>query len=630
MGILSQVGRKKSSVRALIGGLYTLLVFGSVSIFIPLMVMLTLSVSSVTDVKQIALFPRYFFSDAELLKKQLAEKYSEKLESVRQNYPVEGQNWLNWNQVDAKIEDLAEGIQAGHRTLAGDWDAWLLTLPSDYYAPGYANEQGQGPSQVAFQKFLMKRYGTVANFNTRTKSNLKYISTANFPVDTPASTTWFYDETPFSRDYFEFKAGLDAETRLPQGVNRLWDAWLKFRYHESINELNKAWGSSYADAFFNDVAFPLQRPAQAVQSKDWADFVKERYPRSWITLGKDHSPAYKALLKQRFKTVGDLNVAAGTALHSWDELKCPLKAPQRAEVKFWSEFVASLPLEDLQLDSAELQFRAMALKKYGSVEAAATAYGVKLTDAHGVGIMLPARVPDEVKFEKSTFALRCHFIGHNYFAVGRFLLQQGSSALNTGILVVLSIFTALLVNPLAAYALSRFRLSYMPKVLLFLLATAAFPAEVTAIPQFLMIKNLGMLNTFWALVLPGLVNGFWIFMLKGFFDSLPKELYEAAIMEGAGEYDLFFKITVPMAAPILALTAFGAFGAAYGGYLWNIIVANDAKMWTLMVALQQYMAPPTPQQLVMAAVVLISIPTLIAFLLVQRVILRGIVIPTMH
>jgi multiple sugar transport system permease protein len=300
-------------------------------------------------------------------------------------------------------------------------------------------------------------------------------------------------------------------------------------------------------------------------------------------------------------------------------------------VKFWSEFVMTgLPMEDLQLDSAELRFRAMVVKKYGSVEAAAKAYGVKLTDAHGTGILLPARVSDEVLFAEQPLALRCHFLLYNYFAVGRFLLQQGSSALNTGILVVLSIITALVVNPLAAYALSRFRLSYMPKVLLFLLATAAFPAEVTAIPQFLMIKNLGMLNTFWALVLPGLVNGFWIFMLKGFFDSLPKELYEAAIMEGAGEYDLFVKITVPMAAPILALTAFGAFGAAYGGYLWNIIVANDAKMWTLMVALQQYMAPPTPQQLVMAAFVLISIPTLIAFLMVQRVILRGIVIPTMH
>jgi multiple sugar transport system permease protein len=596
------------------------------------MVMLTLSVSSVTDVKQVALFPRYLFSDGELFKKHLAEKYNEKLEWVRQNYPVEGQNWLNWNQTNPPVEHLDEGTKAGHQALTDDWNAWLLSLPSDYYVPGYANDQGQGPSQVAFQRFLMKHYGTVANFNTRTKSNLKYISTANFPVDTPSATTWFYDETPFSRDYFEFKAGLDAESRLPQGIDRLWDAWLKYRYHENIAELNKAWGGTgYSDTFFNDVAFPLRRPAQAVQSKDWVDFVKERYPRSWIGLSKDHSAAYTAFLKQRFKTVGDLNLAAGTALKGWDELKCPLKAPQRAEVKFWSEFVTGLPLEEWQLDSAELRYRDMLLKKYGSMDAAAKAYGVKtLTDTHGIGILVPARVPEEVLFAKNTLALRCHFMTYNYFAVGRFLLQQGSSALNTGILVVLSIITALVVNPLAAYALSRFRLSYMPKVLLFLLATAAFPAEVTAIPQFLMIKNLGMLNTFWALVLPGLVNGFWIFMLKGFFDSLPKELYEAAIMEGAGEYDLFVKITVPMAAPILALTAFGAFGAAYGGYLWNIIVANDAKMWTLMVALQQYMAPPTPQQLVMAAFVLISIPTLIAFLMVQRVILRGIVIPTMH
>ena len=95
------------------------------------------------------------------------------------------------------------------------------------------------------------------------------------------------------------------------------------------------------------------------------------------------------------------------------------------------------------------------------------------------------------------------------------------------------------VNPLAAYALSRYRLSYTPKVLIFMLATMAFPAEVAMIPNFLLIKQLGLLNTFAALILPGLASGYFIFLLKGFFDSLPAELYEAASIDGASELRMF-------------------------------------------------------------------------------------------
>ena len=149
-------------------------------------------------------------------------------------------------------------------------------------------------------------------------------------------------------------------------------------------------------------------------------------------------------------------------------------------------------------------------------------------------------------FAESAFA--------NYSLVGDYLFLRGRAFANTLLLVILSILASLTVNPLAAYALSRFRLKSTEKIILFLLATMAFPAAVTAIPGFLLIRDLGLLNTFAALVLPGVASGMSIFILKGFFDAMPRELYEAAAIDGASEWTIFLKITLPMTTPILAVS----------------------------------------------------------------------------
>ena len=131
-------------------------------------------------------------------------------------------------------------------------------------------------------------------------------------------------------------------------------------------------------------------------------------------------------------------------------------------------------------------------------------------------------------------SIRWDFVSRNYINVWNELTVQGRVLLNTAMFCGLAIVLSLLVNPLAAYALSRYRLPSTYKILLFLIATMAFPPMVTMIPQFVMLRNLGLLNTFAALVLPLIVNGYMIFLLKGFFDALPQELYEAATIDGAG------------------------------------------------------------------------------------------------
>jgi multiple sugar transport system permease protein len=143
-------------------------------------------------------------------------------------------------------------------------------------------------------------------------------------------------------------------------------------------------------------------------------------------------------------------------------------------------------------------------------------------------------------------------------------------------------------------------------------------------------RDLHLLNTFFALVLPGAANGMAIFILKGFFDSLPPELYEAATIDGAREWQIFLMVTLPMVKPILAINALGAFVAAYNGWEWAIIICQNKQMWTIAVwmyqASQWFAGTPW---IVTAGFVIASIPTLLVFLFCQKIILRGIVIPSM-
>ena len=225
-------------------------------------------------------------------------------------------------------------------------------------------------------------------------------------------------------------------------------------------------------------------------------------------------------------------------------------------------------------------------------------------------------------FAESAFA--------NYSLVGDYLFLRGRAFANTILLVILSILASLTVNPLAAYALSRFRLKSTEKIILFLLATMAFPAAVTAIPGFLLIRDLGLLNTFAALVLPGVASGMSIFILKGFFDALPRELYEAAAIDGASEWTVFLKITLPMTTPILAVNALNSFIHAYSSWEWAFLVCQKESHWTLAVWMYQMSQTFAHQPwCVMSGFVLVSIPTAAVFLLCQKVILRGIVLPSM-
>ncbi|OPZ04884.1 MAG: L-arabinose transport system permease protein AraQ [candidate division BRC1 bacterium ADurb.BinA364] len=156
--------------------------------------------------------------------------------------------------------------------------------------------------------------------------------------------------------------------------------------------------------------------------------------------------------------------------------------------------------------------------------------------------------------------------------------------------------------------------------------TMAFPPMVTQIPIFLMLRRLDLLNTFWALVLPSLAGGYAIFLLKGFFDSLPRELYESAALDGAGEFRIFWQITMSLSKPILAVIALQAFTHAYSNFMMALLICQDEKMWTLMPWLYQ-LQQRSDQGVIYASLLVAAVPTFIVFALCQNVIMRGIVAP---
>jgi multiple sugar transport system permease protein len=239
---------------------------------------------------------------------------------------------------------------------------------------------------------------------------------------------------------------------------------------------------------------------------------------------------------------------------------------------------------------------------------------------------LPIAAFERAQAIQSAPALKQEFASRNFRYVVDYVAINGRALWNTVIFCVLAILTQLIVNPLAAYALSRYPIKASGRILLFLLATMAFPAEVAMIPSFLLLKQLGLLNTFAALVLPGAASGYMIFLLKGFFDSLPQELFESGQIDGAKESTMMFKIALPLSKPVLGYMALVAFMGAYGAFIYAFLVAQDHRVWTLMVwiyDLQTY----APKSVIMAALAVAALPTLVVFLLAQRVIMRGIILP---
>jgi multiple sugar transport system permease protein len=183
----------------------------------------------------------------------------------------------------------------------------------------------------------------------------------------------------------------------------------------------------------------------------------------------------------------------------------------------------------------------------------------------------------------------------------------------------------LVVSSLAAFAFARLRFPGRDRLFLAYLATLMVPGQVTLIPNFLIIKYLGWIDTYQALIIPQVFSAFGTFLLRQFFLTIPRDLEDAGRIDGASAFGIYRRIVLPLSGPALATLGVFTFTAQWNNFLWPLIVINDEQMRTLTVGLQALVGEFTVQYpLLMAGSVLSLVPMLVIFLLAQRFFVRGI------
>ena len=197
--------------------------------------------------------------------------------------------------------------------------------------------------------------------------------------------------------------------------------------------------------------------------------------------------------------------------------------------------------------------------------------------------------------------------------------------LNTMIVTVATVAGNLLFCSLAGYAFARIKFFGREVVFVLLLATLMIPFQVVMIPTFIIVKDLGMINTLNALIVPNLANAFGVFLLRQFFRTLPVELEEAARIDGASRLSVLFKIVLPLSGPVLATLAVITFLWTWNDFLWPLITIYSPNNMTLQLGLTTFQGThQTATNLLMAANVMSMLPVLLLFFLAQRYFIRGI------
>lgn len=185
-------------------------------------------------------------------------------------------------------------------------------------------------------------------------------------------------------------------------------------------------------------------------------------------------------------------------------------------------------------------------------------------------------------------------------------------------------------SAVGGYIFAKFEFPLKRPLFVMILATLMIPFPVLLIPNFLIANRLGLLNSLWALILPGVVSAFGIFLIRQFAAGIPRDLIEAARLDGASEWAIFFRIAFPLLRPALAALGVFTFLASWNDYLWPLVAINDLDKSTLPLALTFFNSTrSTRYDLVMAAATMAVIPVLIVFLIFQRQIVKALVLTGM-
>lgn len=199
------------------------------------------------------------------------------------------------------------------------------------------------------------------------------------------------------------------------------------------------------------------------------------------------------------------------------------------------------------------------------------------------------------------------------------LIPFGQMALNSLVVAVISTAGSVLVSVLAGYAFSRLNFPGRDGLLLIMLSALMVPVQTTIIPVFILMRNLGLVDQLPALWLPALINVFAIFFFRQYFNTIPRELDEAARIDGAGHLWILFRIIVPMSGPAIAAMSILAFEASWNNYFGPLIFLSSPQNMTLPIGLVTLQAGQGGSSVVVfAAITAVVVPVLLVFLVFQR------------
>ena len=202
-----------------------------------------------------------------------------------------------------------------------------------------------------------------------------------------------------------------------------------------------------------------------------------------------------------------------------------------------------------------------------------------------------------------------------------FLRYLGNSLLVSTAVTIL----ALWFHTMAGYALARLRFPGRETIFMLIFATFLVSLPVIIVPLFIMVRTMGLLNSYAGMIIPAIFNAFGIFLLRQYYLSLPRELEEAALIDGAGYWRIYWSVILPLSRPIIASLAILFFLANWNAFLWPLTVASDDRLWVVQVGISNFRSQYSASwNYIMAASTIVALPMLVLFVIFQRQIMDSI------
>ncbi|MCL6616783.1 MAG: carbohydrate ABC transporter permease [Anoxybacillus ayderensis] len=197
--------------------------------------------------------------------------------------------------------------------------------------------------------------------------------------------------------------------------------------------------------------------------------------------------------------------------------------------------------------------------------------------------------------------------------------------MNSVIIAVTVTILNLIFNSMAGYALARLHFRGKQTIFMIILAVLMIPAQVTMIPNYLILKQLGWLNSYQGMIVPAMINATFIFMMRQFFINFPKELEEAAALDGLSRIGTFFRIVLPLARPALAAQAIFVFMGSWNDFMRPLIILSDPNLFTLPLGLNSFKGQYISYwNYIMAASMVFTMPVLVIYAFFNRYFIKGI------